>query len=322
LAAGLVWLANQMKRHDLTVTVRVLESEISLPEDQAVLLFQSVRELLINAAKHARSPEATVVLQRVDGRVRIDVTDNGVGFDASAPAAEIPQGTVSSKFGLFSIRERMKALGGTFEILSSAGKGTVATLSLPVSESEPRSEIRSPVIGAGSREEALRNGDAAFLTTDAGHLAAAQLNPAPSEKHRIRVLLVDDHAMVREGLRSVLESYDDVEVVGEAANGEEAVAMVQRLRPTMVVMDINMPKMNGIEATAHISKTYPEIQVIGLSVNASGNNVQAMSKAGAVLLLTKEAAVNELYRRMREVLMVQVGSGSAPLPADSSGNGW
>jgi len=134
--------------------------------------------------------------------------------------------------------------------------------------------------------------------------------------------LVDDHAMVREGLRSVLESYDDVEVVGEAANGEEAVAMVQRLRPTMVVMDINMPKMNGIEATAHISKTYPEIQVIGLSVNASGNNVQAMSKAGAVLLLTKEAAVNELYRRMREVLMVQVGSGSAPLPADSSGNGW
>jgi len=100
------------------------------------------------------------------------------------------------------------------------------------------------------------------------------------------------------------------------------VAMVQRLRPTMVVMDINMPKMNGIEATAHISKTYPEIQVIGLSVNASGNNVQAMSKAGAVLLLTKEAAVNELYRRMREVLMVQVGSGSAPLPADSSGNGW
>jgi len=322
LAAGLVWLANQMKRHDLTVTVRVLESEISLPEDQAVLLFQSVRELLINAAKHARSPEATVVLQRVDGRVRIDVTDNGVGFDASAPAAEIPQGTVSSKFGLFSIRERMKALGGTFEILSSAGKGTVATLSLPVSESEPRSEIRSPVIGAGSREEALRNGDAAFLTTDAGHLAAAQLNPAPSEKHRIRVLLVDDHAMVREGLRSVLESYDDVEVVGEAANGEEAVAMVQRLRPTMVVMDINMPKMNGIEATAHISRTYPEIQVIGLSVNASGNNIQAMSKAGAVLLLTKEAAVNELYRRMREVLMVQVGSGSAPLPADSSGNGW
>jgi CheY-like chemotaxis protein len=192
---------------------------------------------------------------------------------------------------------------------------------LPVLESGPGSEVRSPVMGMGSREEALRNGDAEFLMTDARHLAEAQQNPAPSENYRIRVLLVDDHAMVREGLRSVLESYDDVVVVGEAATGEEAVAMVERLRPTIVVMDINMPKMNGIEATAHITKTYADIQVIGLSVNASGNNVQAMLKAGAVLLLTKEAAVNELYRRMREVLMVQVGSGSAPLSADSSGNG-
>jgi CheY-like chemotaxis protein/anti-sigma regulatory factor (Ser/Thr protein kinase) len=301
-----------MERHDLRVTVRVPDIEISMPEDQAVLLFQSVRELLINASKHARAPEATVVLQQVDGRVRIDVTDNGVGFDASAPAAEIPQGTVSSKFGLFSIRERMKALGGAFEILSSLGKGTTATLSLPVSESGRGSGVRSPVMGVGSREQALQNGDAEFLMTDAGHLASAQQNPAPSEKHRIRVLLVDDHAMVREGLRSVLESYDDVVVVGEAANGEEAVAMAERLRPSLVVMDINMPKMNGIEATAHITRTYPEIQVIGLSVNASGNNVQAMLKAGAVLLLTKEAAVNELYRRMGEVLVMRVGSGSVP----------
>ncbi|HEX5549677.1 MAG TPA: response regulator, partial [Nitrospira sp.] len=304
-------LANQMKRHDLTVTVRVPESEISLPEDQAVLLFQSVRELLINAAKHARSPEATVVLQRMDGRVRIDVTDNGVGFDASAPPAEVPQGTISSKFGLFSIRERMKALGGAFEILSSLGKGTTATLSLPVSESGPGSGVRSPVMGVDARQQALRNRDAELLMTEAERVAPAQQDSAPSEKHPIRVLLVDDHAMVREGLRSVLESYDDVVVVGEAPNGVDAVAMAERLRPTLVVMDINMPKMSGIEATAHITRTFPEIQVIGLSVNASGNNVQAMLKAGAVLLLTKEAAVNELYRTMREVLMVKVGGASA-----------
>ena len=128
---------------------------------------------------------------------------------------------------------------------------------------------------------------------------------------KVRVLLVDDHAMVREGLRSVLDSYDDVEIVGEASNGQDAVALVEQLRPALVVMDINMPGMNGIEATAHIRRTYPEIQVIGLSVNASGNNVQAMLKAGAVLLLTKEAACNELYRTMREVLMVHVESGWA-----------
>jgi CheY-like chemotaxis protein len=205
----------------------------------------------------------------------------------------------------------MKALGGAFEILSSLGKGTTATLSLPVSESGPGSGVRSPVMGVDARQQALRNRDAELLMTEAERVAPAQQDSAPSEKHPIRVLLVDDHAMVREGLRSVLESYDDVVVVGEAPNGVDAVAMAERLRPTLVVMDINMPKMSGIEATAHITRTFPEIQVIGLSVNASGNNVQAMLKAGAVLLLTKEAAVNELYRTMREVLMVKVGGASA-----------
>jgi PAS domain S-box-containing protein len=312
LAAGLTWLANQMKRHDLKVTVRVPDSDISLPEDQAVLLFQSVRELLINASKHARSPEATVVLQRADGTLRIEVTDNGIGFDAAAPPAAVPQGTVSSKFGLFSIRERMKALGGAFDIYSSEGEGTTATLSLPVSDSGPASTSRGSVRGASSSEKALQSRRTEFMHPQAGDSVAEDAKGTHPERQRIQVLLVDDHAMVREGLRSVLESYDDVDVVGEAANGEDAVALVERLRPTLVVMDINMPKMNGIEATAHITRTYPEIQVIGLSVNASGNNVQAMLKAGAVLLLTKEAAVNELYRRMREVLMMHVGSAAAP----------
>jgi CheY-like chemotaxis protein/two-component sensor histidine kinase len=304
LAAGLTWLANQMKRHDMEVTVRIPDPEISLPEDQAVLLFQSVRELLINASKHARSPQANVVLQRADGSLRIDVTDNGIGFDAGAPPSDVPRGAVSSKFGLFSIRERMKALGGTFEIRSVHGKGTTATLSLPVSESGSRPGVRGPGVEPASRQQALRSG--AWRPSDS---PASDIAP---NQHRIRVLLVDDHAMVREGLRSVLESYDDVEVVGEAANGEDAVTLVERLRPTMVVMDINMPKLNGIEATAYMTRMYPEIYVIGLSVNASENNAEAMRKAGAVLLLTKEAAVNELYRRMREVLTMQVGHASAP----------
>jgi signal transduction histidine kinase/ActR/RegA family two-component response regulator len=303
LAAGLTWLASQMKRHDLKVTVLAPDTDISLPENQAVLLFQSVRELLINASKHARSPDAKVVLQQAGGALRIEVTDHGIGFDASAPSAGAPHATASSKFGLFSIRERMKALGGAFDIRSAQGVGTTAILSMPLESSAEclmlsaescGQPVRHPASGSQSVRSALLSQDSALR-----------------QHSTIRVLLVDDHAMVREGLRSVLESYDDVDVVGEAANGEDAMALVERLRPTLVVMDINMPKMNGIEATAHITRTYPEIQVIGLSVNASGNNVQAMLRAGAVLLLTKEAAVNELYRRMREVLRMHVGSGAA-----------
>lgn len=116
----------------------------------------------------------------------------------------------------------------------------------------------------------------------------------------IRVLLVDDHAMVRQSLRSLLEVYPDFEVVGEACNGEEALQAVRDLMPSVVVMDINMPKVNGIEATARIKRAYPHVVVVGLSVNASEENRRAMTAAGATSLVTKEAAVEQLYAEIKE----------------------
>jgi DNA-binding NarL/FixJ family response regulator len=116
------------------------------------------------------------------------------------------------------------------------------------------------------------------------------------------ILLVDDHAMVRQGLRTVLESYTDIEVVGEAADGEEAVAAVARVQPAIILMDINMPKKSGIEATAEIKAHWPDSIIIGLSVNPGGDNQAAMTHAGAVMLLTKEAAVDELYQAIQHVL--------------------
>jgi DNA-binding NarL/FixJ family response regulator len=101
--------------------------------------------------------------------------------------------------------------------------------------------------------------------------------------------------MVRQGVRSGLDSYADVEIVGEAADGEEAVASADRLHPSVVIMDINMPKKNGIEATAEIKARDPEVIIIGLSVNTAGDLQTAMLQAGAAMLLTKEAAVEELY---------------------------
>lgn len=111
--------------------------------------------------------------------------------------------------------------------------------------------------------------------------------------------------MVRQGLRSVLEAYSDVSVVGEATNGKEAVAIAAALRPSIVLMDINMPNMNGIDATAEIKQKWPDITVIGLSVNADGDNQAAMISAGATFLLTKEAALDELYKAIQEVLRIK-----------------
>ena len=138
-AAGLTWLGAYMKKHGQTVRVKVPEGrEIQLPEDQFILLFQSVRELLINSSKHSGTCHATVILELVDGDLRITVSDEGAGFDlaaaaaAAAAAAPHPNGGISSKFGLFSIQERMRALGGSFDIRSVPGQGTTATLTLPL----------------------------------------------------------------------------------------------------------------------------------------------------------------------------------------------
>jgi signal transduction histidine kinase len=135
LAVALKWLGEYMRKLSMTVTVTVPESsEFTLPEDQAVLLFQSVRELLINCSKYAGTGTATVTLERREAELRIQVRDEGVGFDpAAAGAAETTAAGVSSKFGLFSIRERMTALGGSFDMQSAPGKGALATLILPLS---------------------------------------------------------------------------------------------------------------------------------------------------------------------------------------------
>jgi len=129
LLAGLRWLADQMRFHGLVVSLHNSFEHLKLPEDQAILVFQSVRELLINVTKHAQSNQATVSLDHQTGTLRIEVRDNGVGFDQAAASTNSTE--EASKFGLFSIGERMRALGGTFEVESKPGCGTTARLTLP-----------------------------------------------------------------------------------------------------------------------------------------------------------------------------------------------
>ena len=284
LPAAIRWLGERMQQHGLTVTVHIEDEDLLLPEDQAVLLFQSIRELLMNTIKHAKSDSATIQVERQFDTLRIKVRDEGIGFDlAAAPAS------ASTKFGLFSIRERMRALGGHFDLQSALGEGTTATLVLPLDGTR----VPGSALGVLSAE---LSGQAVGPRSENPTLTTLNLPLDGQGTKRIRVLLVDDHAMVRQGLRTVLDSYPDLDVVGEAWNGKEAVASAERLQPSIVVMDINMPMMNGIDATTEIIARYPDIVVIGLSVQAGGANEEAMKKAGAAILLTKEAAVDELYQ--------------------------
>jgi len=112
----------------------------------------------------------------------------------------------------------------------------------------------------------------------------------------MRILLVDDHRMMREGLRAILEKNDAISVVGEAASGREAVRLAQEKRPDVVVMDVAMPDMNGIEATRAIRAARPETKVVALSNHADRRYVQAILDAGASGYVLKANAYDELLR--------------------------
>jgi DNA-binding NarL/FixJ family response regulator len=117
-----------------------------------------------------------------------------------------------------------------------------------------------------------------------------------------RVLLADDHQMMREGLRAVLAREPTFEVVGEAENGRMALELVRSLSPDIVVMDITMPDLNGVDATRHILARYPDVKVIALSVYADQRYVLAMLKAGALGYVVKAAAGEDLLRAIQAVV--------------------
>jgi len=118
---------------------------------------------------------------------------------------------------------------------------------------------------------------------------------------RITVLLADDHTIVREGFRTMLELEDDIEVVGEAQDGRQAVALVTKLRPAVVLMDIAMPLLNGLEAARQVAKAFPATKVIMLSAHSDDAYVKSATESGAVGFLLKQTSAHEVCRAIREV---------------------
>jgi len=118
---------------------------------------------------------------------------------------------------------------------------------------------------------------------------------------KISVLLVDDHAVVRQGLRMLLQNEPGVEVVGEAENGQEAVSIAEQTSATVVVMDVALPVMNGVEATRIIHKRMPATKVLVLSSYSDDETVKAMLQAGATGFLVKQTAASDLLKAIREV---------------------
>ena len=113
---------------------------------------------------------------------------------------------------------------------------------------------------------------------------------------RIKVAVADDHKIFREGIINLLSDCPDIEVVAQAGNGEEAIEMAKKYNPDVIIMDINMPRLNGIEATRAIKSKFPNIEIIGLSVQSEEDVTESMKKAGARILLNKAGDPGELVQ--------------------------
>ena len=122
-----------------------------------------------------------------------------------------------------------------------------------------------------------------------------------SDMKKITVLLVDDHTVVREGLRALLEAEQDLEVIGEAADGKQALTLAKESPPDVIVMDVAMPLLNGLETTRQIVKNYPDTAILVLSSYTDQECVSQLLKAGAAGYLAKQTAANELPKAIREV---------------------
>jgi PAS domain S-box-containing protein len=272
LIDALQWLIR--RKHEqfglqVALDTRIEEHAVNVPIK--IFLFRAVQELLFNVVKHAAVTSAQVVLTGNDNTIAITVSDQGRGFDP----AILDSGTLKGGLGLISLRERAQYIGGRLDIRSASGQGTRITLTVPA---------RPPKVRVPERR-ALEPGSA--------HLPDRQIFPAPEG---IRVLFADDHKVMRQGLMRLVSGTADIQVVGEAANGREAFELARQLRPDVVVMDISMPEMDGIEATRRITGALPEVRVLGLTMHEDEQLAQSLLQAGAKNVVKKSASSAELLK--------------------------
>jgi len=297
LAAGLEWLARWMhEKHGLAVELRADPAAATDREDVRIVIFEAVRELLFNVVKHAGVTRARVDLSRHDeDHLAVCVSDGGIGFD---PEAILSGPGLAEGFGLPSLRERLSLLGGRMDIRSAPNQGSRFTVIAP---------MRSR--GAAAAEEPGRKVQPA-AAKPAGIPAAAR-EPA----RRIRLVVADDHAVVRQGLLSLLGEERDVEVVGDASNGREAIDAARRLQPDVVLMDLSMPEMNGIEATRILHAEFPDMRIIGLSMFEEPDRAAALLDAGAAAYVTKSGRTEALVAAIRGSVARQIPEPKVSSPA-------
>jgi len=278
LSKELAQLCAQLGDLGLHVVPDIRDGCLPATERESTLAYHVARELLLNVLRHARTDRAELTVYGTDrSELVVTVRDRGRGFDPgllSDPHPEIQS-------GLFDLRERLETRGGGLSIVSILGKGTVATA---LFQREHQPALQPASLPAPPHAETVL---------------------APRPEGRITVMVVDDHPWVREGIMSLLADHHDLSIVAEAATGEEAIAVARRLKPDLVILDLHLPGIGGIDVTKQILADNPGTQVVGLSAHSDRAMVDSLKMAGAAGFLPKDQLADDLYRTLKSYASIK-----------------
>jgi DNA-binding NarL/FixJ family response regulator/two-component sensor histidine kinase len=308
----------------LSSRVNVLGQPRALLLQQEMALFRIAQEALSNTVRHAAARRVKATLAYGEGGVNLALEDDGQGFDSAMsgvsgrpfptsssddaawppyfPAADVVGPYEGDKlqghFGLQNMRERARQAGGSLKLESVPGKGTRIVVHMSYLSGGVAQE-QSPRPSAPLQEFSSSGISPAFASSFPP-AAMRESEPGASDA-KIRVLIADDHALTRAGIRRLLESEPDMEVASEAADGLQALAEAQDLGPQVILMDVRMPGMDGMEALRQLRAAQHAVRVLMLSAYGEDEEVFESLKAGASGYVLKDVAPQELVRMIRAV---------------------
>ena len=272
---------NFESEHDMPAHFVLSGEPVPLQPEQSLALLRIAQEALTNAHKYAQAHRIRVGLRFGLDSVTLLIEDDGVGFEV--PSGPSPDGL--GGFGLFGMSERVRLLDGKLEIDSTIGWGTRIQAALPLKPS--MAIVSGPALPAQQPQSALAQ--------------QAQPSGSPSVQPALvmRVVIADDHTIMRQGIGGILEATGEVQVIGEASDGAEAIAEALRLRPDVVLMDLQMPGIGGLEALKQLQKEAPEIPVVVLTTFQTQETVTEAISSGAKGFMLKDSEPAHLVRAIR-----------------------
>lgn len=271
------------KRTGIQVEVAIPRGLPRLSQDREVALFRVVQESLTNVHRHSESKTATVLVRASKREITLEVKDRGKGMQAEA-LKSLKGATVVLGVGIQGMRERMRLLSGSLDVTSAPGRGTLVRATLPVLDVAVQKPLDSP------RPVAV------------GALAPPPQPSFAAAGRRKRILIADDHEVLRSGVKAMLHNSGEWEVCGEAANGQEVVDKAAALRPDLVILDINMPVLNGLAAVRRILLTGMPTRVLMFTVHDSEQTVREIRESGAHGYVSKGKAGQDLVTAIRKLL--------------------